>query len=58
MTTQRISQVLGRCAWAAFGLIVAGFFAVSLAWIYVRHGEDAFHEALGQLVLDELKREL
>lgn len=48
-----IGQFLLRCWHAALALGALALIALWLAWIYVRHGEDAFYEQLGQMICDE-----
>lgn len=48
--TTRALETLRRCGWAALVLTVASFYALSLAWIYIRHGADAFYQAFGELL--------
>lgn len=47
--------VLRRCwrAWQVF--LVFSIIGLWLAWKYIRHGEDAFHEALGDMVLNAMR---
>lgn len=35
---------------ALVALIALAIIALTLAWIYIRHGEDAFHTVLGKMV--------
>lgn len=50
---RRMVGALSRCWHVWLAVVVFALIGMWLAWIYVRHGEDPFHEILGRMIAGE-----